>query len=202
MRRCVSGNRSAHSRLSLAFLGALSVALVASRAPAQAPFLYGGELVHPACVHALAMSQADAVPVTTAVSLEGCAASERSRSKVRHEGDIALFEDEALLGGGSFGYRELTQLDNGIFGLVIRRVLPNGEEHVSLAAVRVVDRAMIRQGNIIMTQQMELLGELWIPSMQMWSFRSVGNVVHFSAGVGDNKIERSVDFTRLGRMRK
>ncbi len=38
--------------------------------------------------------------------------------------------------------------------------------------------------------------------MQMASFRSVENVVHFSAGVGRNRVDRTVDLTRLGRMGK
>jgi hypothetical protein len=179
-----------------------ALVLVASDASARSRFLYAGEPVHPACVHALAMHQGDSVPVTTAVSLEGCASSDRTRSKVRYEGEITIFEDEELLGGGSFGYREITQLDNGIFGLVIRRVLPDGEERVSLAAIKMIERPMIRHGTIVRLQQIELLGELWIPGMELLSFRSMGNVVHFTAGVGREKVERNVDFTRLGRMRK
>ena len=193
-------HRSQWARRSLVLFCALVTALVANEAGAQ--FLYAGEPVHPACVHALAMHQGDAVPVTTAVSLEGCASSQRSKAKVRYKGEVAMFEDEALLGGGSFGYRELTQLDNGIFGLGIRRVLPGGEERVSLAAVKLVERSMIRHGQVIRSQQIELLGELWIPDMQMLSFRSMGNIVHFTAGVGQKRIERRVDFTRLGRRRK
>ena len=189
-------------RRALVLVLPLAIAALASEAHAQAAFLYAGEPVHPACVHALAMHQGDAVPVTTAVSLEGCSSSERSRSKVRYEKDIAVFEDEALLGGGSFGYLELTQLDNGIFGLAIRRVLPDGTERVSLAAVKMVDRPMIRHGQIVRLQQIELLGELWIPDMQLMSFKSMGNIVHFSAGVGPDRVERRVDFTRLGKMRK
>jgi hypothetical protein len=149
------------------------------------------------------MQQGDAVPVTTAVSLEGCASSERSKAKVHYESDdLAVIEDDALLNGGSFAYRVISQLDNGIFGLAIRRVLLDGEERVSLAAVELVERPMIRHGRIVHLQQIELLGELWIPDMEMRSFRSVGNRVHFVAGVGPDKVERDVDFTRLGKMRK
>jgi hypothetical protein len=190
------------ARWSLVLFPAVSVAVIASNAHAQAQFLYAGEPVHPACVHALAMQQADAVPVTTAVSLEGCASSGRSKSKVQYEGQLAFFEDDAVLGGGSFGYNRLTQLDNGIFGLAIRRILPDGEERVSLAAVKIVERPMIRHGQIVKLQQLELLGELWIPGMDLLSFRSMGNVVHFTAGVGRDRVERDFDFTRLGRMRK
>lgn len=197
-----SPSRSNRPRWSLVLACAFVITVIASEADAQAPFLYGSEPVHPACVHALAMHQGDTNPVTTAVSLEGCASSERSRSDVRHEGGITFFEDDTLLGGGSFGYRELTQLDNGIFGLAIRRVLPDGEERVSLAAVKIVKRPMIRNGRIVQLQQIELLGELWIPDMEMLSFRSLGNMVQFSSGIGREKVERSVDWTRLGRMRK
>ncbi|MBW2273496.1 MAG: hypothetical protein JRG96_09510 [Deltaproteobacteria bacterium] len=194
--------RSVRARWAFAFVCALAIAAATGEAGAQTKFQYGREPVHPACVHALAMRQGDAVPVTTAVSLQGCATSARSKSEARSEQDIATFEDDAILGGGSFGYRELTQLDNGIFGLAIRRVLPSGEERVSLAAVKMIARPMIRHGTIVNLEMLELLGELWIPDMHMLSFRSMGNTVHFSAGVGPDRIERKVDFTRLGRMRK
>jgi hypothetical protein len=180
----------------------LSIATLAGEARARSPFVYAGKPIHPACVHALTMQQGDDVPVTTAVSLEGCATSTRSKNEAQYQGDIVLFEDDALLGGGSFGYREITQLDNGIYGLAIRRVLPDGEERVSLAAVNIVARPMIRHGQIVTLQMLELLGELWIPDMEMLSFRSAGNKVHFVAGAGPKKVERNVDLTRLGKLRK
>jgi hypothetical protein len=199
-RETQSGSR--YTSLALAFLCATSIAAFASAAHAQSNLLYGDEPVHPACVHALAMHQGDATPVTTAVSLEGCSSSERSKSRVQHKGEVVFFEDETLLGGGSFGYRELTQLENGIIGLAIVRVLPDGEERVSMAAVTKIARPMIRNGQIVQLEQIELLGELWIPDMQLMSFKSLGNVVHFSAGAGPDRVEREIDFTRLGRMRK
>jgi hypothetical protein len=149
------------------------------------------------------MHRGDAFPVTTAVSLEGCAASDRSKAKVQFTADnLAVIEDDSLLGSGSFGYRVLNRLDNGIFGLAIRRVLPNGEESVSLAAVEIVDRPMVRQGQIVQLQIVELLGEIWIPGMDLTSFRSAGNRIHFIAGVGPERVERDIDFTRLGKLRK
>ena len=187
----------------LVLLSACAILASAGDARAREPFLYSGEPIHPGCVHAIAMEQGDAVPVTTAVSLEGCASSERSRAKVRYESDdLAVIEDEALLGGGSFGYRVLNRLDNGIYGLAIRRILPDGTERVSLAAVEIVRRPMIRHGNIVELQQIELIGELWVPDMELTSFRSVGNRVHFVSGVGPERVERDFDFTRLGKARK
>jgi hypothetical protein len=73
---------------------------------------------------------------------------------------------------------------------------------VSLAAALMIARPMIRNGQIIRLEQIELLGELWIPDMHLMSFRSLGNIVHFSAGVGADKVKRQIDFTRLGRLRK
>jgi len=197
-----SRHRSHIARGSLALLAGLSIAALAAEAAARSPFTYAGEPIHPACVHALSMQQGDDLPVTTAVSLEGCATSTRSRSKVQYQGDVVFFEDPELLGGGSFGYREITQLDNGIYGLAIRRVLPDGEERVSLAAVNIVSRPMMQHGHIVTVQMLEMLGELWIPDMEMLSFRSVGNTVHFVAGTGPDKVQRDVDFTRLGKLRK
>jgi hypothetical protein len=197
-----SHTRSVHVLCSLALVAASLVAGVASQAREQFGSLYGGRPVHPACVHALAMQQGDAAPVTTAVSLEGCAASERSRSEVQRDGDVFSFEDDAILGGGSFGYREISRLENGIFGLAIRRVLPDGTERVSLAAVQLDARPMILNGKIIQLDMLELLGEVWIPEMQMLSFRAVGNTVTFTSGAGPDKVERTVDWTRIGRMRR
>jgi hypothetical protein len=197
-----SNIRSANERWDLALVCAFAIITAAGYASAQSKFVYAGEPVHPGCVHALTMRQGDAVPVTTAVSLQGCATSERSKSKISWQDDVATFEDDAILGGGSFGYRELTQLDNGIFGLAIVRTLPSGETRVSLAAVKMIARPMIRHGHIVNLEMLELLGEMWIPDMELLSFRSMGNVVHFSAGIGPDRVERNVDFTRLGKLRE
>jgi len=198
-----SMSRSTQARRVFAWLHACAIVALAGGAQAKEEFLYAGEPIHPGCVHAVAMQQGDAFPVTTAVSLEGCATSTRSRAKVHYESDdLAVIEDAELLGGGSFGYRVLSQLDNGIFGLAIRRVSPEGEERVSLAAISIVSRPMVRQGAIVNLQLIELLGELWIPQMDLTSFRSIGNRVHFVAGTGPDRVERDVDFTRLGKMRE
>ena len=61
---------------------------------------------------------------------------------------------------------------------------------------------MVRHGNIVRLSLIEVLGELWIPDMELASFRSVGNRVHFVVGVGPERVERDFDFTRLGKMRK
>jgi hypothetical protein len=181
-------------------MGALVLGVGA--AGAEETFTDAGRPIHPGCIHALTMHQGDAVPVTTAVSLAGCSTSERSKSEVRYEGDLAVIEDEALLGGGSFGYRVINQLDNGIFGLAVRRVLPDGKERVSLAAVQMVARPMIRHGRLVNLMLVELLGEMWIPDMQLLSFKAVGNKVHFVSGVGPERVERTIDFTRIGKQRK
>ena len=190
------------ARRSVVLLAAGAIVLAASAAHAREPFIYADRPIHPGCIHALAMQQGDSVPVTAAVSLEGCATSKRSRSEVQYEGDFAVIEDEALLGGGSFGYRVINQLDNGIFGLTIRRLLPGGQERVSLAAVQLVARPVIRHGATVRVMLIELLGELWIPDVQLWSFESIGNKVHFISGVGPERVERTVDLTRIGKQRK
>ena len=96
----------------------------------------------------------------------------------------------------------INQLDNGIFGLAVRRILPDGEERVSLAAVQLVGRPMIRHGSTVRLMLVELLGEMWIPDMQLLSFQSIGNKVHFVSGVGPDRVERTIDFTRIGKQRK
>jgi hypothetical protein len=198
-KRC---RRMRPARASSALLALGVLVLVASTADAEEAFTYADRPIHPGCIHALAMLDGDAVPVTTSVSLAGCATSERSKSEVRYEDDMAVIEDEALLGGGSFGYRVVIQLDNGIFGLAVRRILPDGNERVSLAAVQMVARPMIRYGSNVNLMLVELLGEVWIPDMQLLSFKAVGNKVHFVSGVGPDRVERTIDFTRIGRQRK
>ncbi len=90
--------RSARASSVLLAMGALVIG--AGAADAEEAFTDAGRPIHPGCIHALAMHQGDAVPVTTAVSLAGCATSERSKSEIRYEDDLAVIEDEALLGGG------------------------------------------------------------------------------------------------------
>jgi len=192
--------RPASASSALLVMGTL--VLVAGAADAEQAFTYADRPIHPGCIHALAMHQGDAVPVTTAVSLAGCATSERSKAEIRYADDLAVIEDEALLGGGSFGYRVVIQLDNGIFGLAVRRILPDGKERVSLAAVQLVARPMIRHGSSVNLMLVELLGEMWIPDMQLLSFKAVGNKVHFVSGAGPDRVERTIDFTRIGRQRK
>lgn len=191
------------SQLALRLLSACALFAAAGSAHAEELFLYNGEPIHPGCIHALAMQQGDAVPVTAAVSLEGCATSERSKAPMHYESDdLAMIEDDALLGGGSFGYRVLNRLDNGFYGLGIRRVLPDGTKRVSLALVSIVERPMVRHGKIVRLQLVELLGELWVPEIELMSLRTVGNRVHFVAGTGTERVERDIDFTRLGKMRR
>lgn len=184
-------------------VAAWALAGIVGPARAQDGFSYAGEPVHPSCIQALVMHQGDRSPVTTAVSLEGCEASDRSKVPVRHEGDLLVIEDDdALPGGGSFGYQVINRLENGIFGLAIRRVDADGKERVSLAAVQMAPRAMLRNSKIRNVMMVELLGELWVPDIELASFRSVGNKVHFISGVGPNRVERNVDFTRLGKLRR
>lgn len=186
----------------MGLVAAAAVAGIAAEARAQDGFSYADQPVHPGCVEALVMQKGDRSPVTTAVSLEGCAASDRSKAPVRHEGELVVFEDAALLGGGSFGYRVISRLENGIFGLAVRRAGPEGEERVSLAAVQMVARPIMRNSKIRNVMMIELLGELWVPEMELSSFRSIGNKVHFVSGVGPDRVERNVDFSRLGKLRR
>ncbi len=184
-------------------ISAVLLLAIATGAHAREDFVYDDKPIHPGCIHALVMVQGDRVPVTTSVSLDGCQQSERAKAKVQYRSqDLAVIEDEVLLGGGTFGYRLLNRFDNGVYGVVIQRVEADGTERVSLAAIQVKDRPMVRHGTIVHMRQMELLGEIWIPGMELTSFRSAGNRVHFTAGVGRERVDREFDFTRLGKMRK
>lgn len=181
---------------------AASLALAAGVVSAEEAFIYADRPIHPACIQALVMQHGDSTPVTTAVSLEGCASSARSKSEMHNERDLVVIKDETLPGGGTFGYRVINQLTNGIFGLAIIRVLPGGEEEISLAAVQLVVRPMIRHEDTVHLMLVELLGELWIPDVELSSFESIGNKVHFISGKGVDRVERTVDFTSIGKQRK
>ena len=50
---------------------------------------------------------------------------------------------------------------------------------------------MIRHGSIARLMMVELIGEIWIPDMQLLSFQSIGNKVHFVSGVGPERVERT-----------
>ena len=198
-----NGSRACRANaVAVALLVTAATVAMAGTSSAQDGFSYAGEAVHAGCVQALVMHQGDAVPVTTAVSLQGCAASVRSKGEVRREGGMLVIQDDSLPGDASFGYQVISRLENGIFGLAIRRVMPDGQERVSLAAVQMVPRAMLRNSTIRNVMMLELLGELWVPDIELASFRSIGNKVHFVSGVGKGRVERNVDLTRLGKLRK
>ncbi len=190
----------------IAAIAAVSIAtlFVASPALAQTTMLFEGDPVHPACILALVDSGSDErMPITVGVSLPGCKASPRSEIKVSYEDETSWIEDAALLGEGErFGYRALGRLDNGIYGVAMRRVGADGKAHVSLAAIDLVERAMIRNSLVIQVPTLELLGILPLPDAQSKSFRQVGNLVRVKVGWGANARERSVDFTELGKARK
>lgn len=182
--------------------GLLGLALLIAASPASAsePFIWSGEPVHPGCVHALVMKPGDLVPVATSVSLPGCASSDRSRAKLQFDKEFTFIEDDAFLGGGSFGYQHISTLDNGLFILGIQRVDADGKEHVSLSAMAIVKRPTLQAGGQVTQRQvLEMVGEVRLPDMRMASIRVAGNRVHFSAGAGSSRIDRTVDLSRIGR---
>jgi hypothetical protein len=170
---------------------------------AGSELLFKGKPVHPACVYALVtQAEGDRLPVTLAVSLAGCASSARGALPVSEQDQAATITDEVLIGSGSFGYRALSRLDNGIFALAIRRIYADGKREVSLAAVELVESPMIRSGMVIQVPTIELLGLLPLPDSQFKSFRRAGNRVQVKVGTGPNAIDRVVDLSELGKARK
>jgi hypothetical protein len=181
-------------------MAGLLAALSASGAAEAEDFVFSGEPIHPACVEALAMQSGDAIPVTKAVSLTGCAASQRSRLAVEREGSFRTIHGPA---GGSFGYALISTLDNGIFVIGIRRTDAQGASSVSLAAVDIRQQPqLMRTGEVAQRWILEMVGEVWLPGMDLASVQTVGNRVHFVAGVGASRKEEVVDLTRIGRARR
>jgi hypothetical protein len=197
-------NSRTTARLGGLAAGVLTMILLTSAtASAQRGGLYfEGGRVHPACIHALTMQEGDTISVLTAISLPGCAASERTRSEVKFEGEVVYFEDDAILGGGSFGYRELTRLENGMYAIGIRRILADGTKHFSVAAVEIVARPMLRSGMVVRPEMLELVGEARVEISGMASLETAGNVVSFKSGLGPKAVSRTVDFSRVGAERR
>jgi len=199
--------RRIHRVRGLAALVAAGAALTlcASTAGADSAFVFSGQPIHPACVQAITMRAGDRVPVTIGLSLEGCAASERSRAEVKRDPqsrDLLYIEDEALIGEGSFGYRVLSTLDNGVFILVVRRTDATGLIRSSLAAVDLVERPGLRDGQVVRHRVLETIGEVWLENFDVMSFRTTGNVVQFVDGVGATRTERTIDLSRIARARR
>lgn len=184
----------------LAALGLVVVASVANAEPDA--FVFSGKPIHPACVHVLAMEKGDKLPVATSVSLQGCMASPRAKAETSYKDRILMFSDDAVLGGGSFGYRKLSTLDNGLEVIGILRIFPDGTEKVSVAAVDVVARPAIFDKQVVQRMQLEMIGEVWIKDMELASLRTAGNIVHFQAGVGGSRVEQTVDLSSIGKARK
>lgn len=173
--------------------------LVPSLASAGGGFIFEAEPIHPGCVHALAMQPGDRIPVNTAVSLEGCRSSARSKAVLQRDGEVLFIDDEVLLGEGTFGYRHLSTLDNGIHILAIRRTGPEGSLSISLAAMMIGQAPVIRGSGVGSQPVIETLGEIWLKDTRQASVRTVGNVVHYSVGVGSSKREQTLDFSRIGK---
>jgi hypothetical protein len=183
---------------------ALAVELLGAPAFASevTAFAFNDEPIHPGCVDALVMQDGDAIPVTTAISLRGCKASNRSRAAIsRNAEGLVSIEDPELIGGGSFGYRHLSTLKNGIFILGIVRTHADGSTRLSIAAVDLVERPMLLRGQVVQQPQLEMIGEVWIKDIEFASLRTIGNVVHFSAGVGPSRTQQSIDLSRIERAR-
>ena len=54
-------------------------------------------------------------------------------------------------------------------------------------------------GGVVDQQVLEMIGEVRIADIQLASLRTAGNRVHFSAGVGPSRVDRSVDLSRIGK---
>jgi hypothetical protein len=177
--------------------------LASSVAQANASFSFDDEPIHPGCVHALSMRDGDSHPVTTAISLRGCASSSRSKAPITRGPDGGLsIEDETHLGKGRFGYQHLSTLKNGIFIVGVLRTTPAGATRTSIAALELVKRPMLLRGEIVDTTLLEMIGEVWIKDIEFGSLRTVGNAVHFSAGVGPGRRQQSIDLGRIKNARK
>jgi len=172
------------------------------RAAAIAPFIDGQVVVHPACVEVLVMKPGQRVAVVRSVNLAGCRETARTESKIQHDGPIVLFKDDGLLGGGSFGYRHLSTLDNGLFILGVRRVSADGTERVSIAAVGLYNRPQLMDGIVVERIVLEMVGEVWIKDLRLASVSTVGNKVRFSAGIGPTSVDRMVDLSKIGKAMK
>jgi hypothetical protein len=198
---------STDDRRSRRLLGrVVSLSLVLSLLPDAATaddFLFKGNSVHPACVHALVTnSEDDPLPVPLVVSLAGCMASPRAANKILYEGEAIEFKDEALLGDETFGYRVLSQLTKELFILGMRQTSADGSKKISLAVIDIVKRPMFRNGAVMQVPSLELLALLPLPKSQSMNFRRSGNLVQIKVGSGPNAMNRTVDLTPLIKARK
>jgi hypothetical protein len=165
--------------------------------------IHNNKIIHPACVYALTnQAEGDELPVTLAVSIPGCEASPRSQIKVSRAEGVSTIEDQALLGEGTFSYNALSQLNNGIYAVAVRRVGADGNAKIHLAAIDIVERSMLRSGIVMKVPMLELLGLRPLPQAYYKSFRRVDNKVHVRAGSGANAVDRVIDLTALGKARK
>ncbi len=176
-------------------------AVVAGSASAMDPFIFSGKPIHPGCIHALAMADIDAIPVTKSISLEGCMASARSKAEVTLDKKIYMIQDDELLGEGAFGYAQLASLDNGLSILGILHVPADGTERISLAAVDLVERPTLRNGQVFNRLMLEMIGEVRLPNILLASLKTTGNMVHFSAGTGASRVMNTIDLSAIGRAR-
>jgi len=182
-----------------AVTGVLVIAgwLVAATGTAQnkPAFIDSGVSIHPACVQAVAMRAGDKIPVIRAVNLQGCMASDRAKAKPFRDGDRYGIEVE----GGKFMYNHLSTLDNGLYILGLNRILADGSTRFSLGAFQIADRPTLMSGEVVKRRVLETIGEVWLNDVQRASLRTAGNVVSYSAGVGNRMVEQTIDLSRIGK---
>jgi len=194
--------RDESGRLLLGLILGLGMALTPNTAEAD-DFLFKGNPIHPACVHALVTNlEGDPLPVPLVVSLAGCMASPRGEIAIRYDAEAIEIQDETLLGDVTFGYRVLSQLTNELFIIGIRRTSADGTKQISLAVIDIVERPMFRLGAVMQIPALELLALVPLPKSESMNFRRSGNVVQIKVGSGPNAFDRTVDLSPLVKARK
>jgi len=160
------------------------------------PLSFEDKPIHPACIRALAMKKGDILPVTNTVDLEGCMANPSSQTAPQvKEGIHTILLDEAQ-GGGSFSYRILGTLDNGIRIVGIGRVAADGSRAISVAGIDLVVERALRHGEMVKRQFLKLVFDRWVEDFTHGQVQVVGNSVRFVVRSGTSKVDRVVDLSR------
>ena len=160
------------------------------------PLSFEDKPIHPACIRALAMKKGDILPVTNTVDLEGCMANPLSHATahVKEESHTIALDEEH--GGGSFSYRILGTLDNGIRIVGIGRVAADGSRAISVAAIDLVNEPALRHGNMVDRTMLKLIVERWVHDFTHGQVQVVGNTVRFYVTSGSSEVDRVIDLSR------
>jgi len=167
-----------------------SPALCAYSPQVDARFRYDGDFIHPACVWHMLTDVADVLPCVAAVDVAGCQESNRFSIRRTQDGWLkwkdesgrvhdgwVTWKDESRFGTGSFEYKHLGVLPNGIHVLLTQWSGGGSGIFRDLLFVRAKDSRVYEEGSARNRTLLVCVGQCGLGDRDEGTVRLVGNSV-------------------------